>query len=194
MSTLRPVPIIPVDSLVKGYREGRFPMAHDGKIYSHDPDPRAVFDLASITPDARTARVIRSGRYRTTLDHDFEAVIRACADRKETWLDEQMIRSYIGMHHAGLAFSVECWEDDRLAGGIYGVAIGRAFFGESMFGANNAGKVAFHALVDLLRQRNYILFDTQYINPFTQQLGAMEIPRSLFREKLARAIGPSDTH
>jgi leucyl/phenylalanyl-tRNA--protein transferase len=167
-------------------------MAHEGKLYSHDPDPRAVFDLATITPDARTARVMRSGRYHTTVNHDFEAVIRACADREETWLDDVIVRSYIAMYEAGYAFSLECWEGDRLVGGIYGVAIGRAFFGESMFGMNNAGKVAFHALVALLRQRGFILFDTQYINPFTKGLGAKEIPRSLFREQLAHAIRPID--
>jgi leucyl/phenylalanyl-tRNA---protein transferase len=190
MSIHRPVPTIPVQELVNGYYQGRFPMAHeDGHIYWHDPDPRAVFDLSTIVPDPRTARVIRSGRFRTTVDHAFEAVIRSCADREETWLDERMIRSYLALHRAGLAFSVECWEGDRLAGGIYGVKLGRAFFGESMFGTNNAGKVAFHALVSQLRQQQFILFDTQYINPFTQQLGAMEIPRIIFREQLKRAIG-----
>lgn len=189
MSIARPVPTIPVAVLLEGYARGRFPMCHeDGEIYWHDPDPRAVFPLAELRPDAVTVRQVRSGRYRCSLDRDFEAVIRACADRPETWLDERMIRSYIALHQAGHAHSVECWEDDRLVGGIYGVSLGAAFFGESMFGRRNAGKVAFHHLAGRLQRSEYQLFDTQYINPFTQGLGAAEVPRAQFRRKLARAL------
>lgn len=189
MSIARPFPTIPVAVLLEGYARGRFPMCHeDGGIYWHDPDPRAVFPLAELRPDEVTARQVRSGRYRCTLDRAFEAVIRACADRPETWLDERMIRSYIALHQAGHAHSVECWEDDRLVGGIYGVSLGAAFFGESMFGRRNAGKVAFHHLAGRLQQADYQLFDTQYINPFTEGLGAAEVPRAQFRRKLARAL------
>lgn len=189
MSLARTVPTIPVEALLDGYRRGRFPMCHeDGDIYWHDPDPRAVFPLDTLQPDAVSARQVRSGRYRCTLDTAFEAVIRACAARPETWLDERMIRSYITLHAAGYAHSVECWEGERLAGGIYGVQLGAAFFGESMFGQRNAGKVAFHHLAGSLQRAGYLLFDTQYINPFTAALGAVEVPRSRFRRSLAGAL------
>jgi leucyl/phenylalanyl-tRNA--protein transferase len=194
MSLARPVPTILVDALLDGYRRGRFPMCHeDGEIYWHDPDPRAVFPLATLQPDAVTARQVRSGRYRCTLDTAFEQVIRSCADRPETWLDERMIRSYIALHEAGHAHSVECWAGDQLVGGIYGVSLGAAFFGESMFGRQNAGKVAFHSLAGRLQQAGYLLFDTQYINPFTAHLGATEVPRAQFRRSLATALASQPT-
>jgi leucyl/phenylalanyl-tRNA--protein transferase len=189
MSIARPVPTIPVAVLLDGYARGRFPMCHeDGGIYWHDPDPRAIFPLAELRPDPVTARQVRSGRYHCTLDRAFEAVIRACADRPEIWLDERMIRSYIALHEAAHAHSVECWEDHQLVGGIYGVSIGAAFFGESMFGRQNAGKVAFHHLAGRLQQAGYLLFDTQYINPFTEGLGAIEVPRAQFRHELALVL------
>lgn len=189
MSLARPVPTIPVQALLDGYRRGRFPMCHeDGDLYWHDPDPRAVFPLATLHPDALTVRQVRSGRYHCTLDKAFEAVIRACAARPETWLDERMIRSYTALHAAGYAHSVECWEGERLVGGIYGVSVGAAFFGESMFGRQNAGKVAFHHLAGCLQRSGYQLFDTQYINPFTATLGAVEIPRERFLRSLGEAL------
>jgi len=195
MSIARPVPVIPVEVLLEQYSKGRFPMCHeDGEIYWHDPDPRAVFPLAELRPDAVSLRKVRSGRYRCTLDRSFEAVIRACADRPKTWLDERMIRSYVALHAAGHAHSVECWEGDRLAGGIYGISIGSAFFGESMFGMQNAGRIAFHHLASRLQEAGYILFDTQYINPFTASLGALEIPRSEFRRIHARALVQLSAH
>ena len=189
MSVALTVPTVPVDLVLSGYMNGRFLMVHDdGGIHWHDPDPRAVFPLDELRPDRRTARVIRSGRYQVTMNTCFERVIRACADRPETWLDERLIRTYIGVHRAGHAHSVEVWEGEQLSGGIYGVALGAAFFGESMFGMDHAGKVAFFALVDHLRAKGFSLFDTQYINPFTQSLGAVEMPRTHFRRHLADAL------
>jgi leucyl/phenylalanyl-tRNA--protein transferase len=189
MSIDRPVPVIPVEVLLDSYALGRFPMCHeDGDLYWHDPDPRAVFHLTELRVDAVTSRQVRSGRYRCTLDRAFEDVIRACAGRPETWLDERIVLSYVALHAAGHAHSVECWDGDRLAGGIYGVSIGSAFFGESMFGRQNAGRAAFHHLAYLLQRSGYVLFDTQYINPFTAGLGAREVPRSLFRRSLAEAL------
>ncbi len=189
MSVLSTVPTIPVDVVLNGYRQGRFLMVHDdGRIHWHDPDPRAVFLLDELRPDRRTARVIRSGRYRVTMNTCFERVMRACADRPETWLDERLIQTYTHLHEAGYADSVEVWEGSTLSGGIYGVALGAAFFGESMFGKDHAGKVAFHALVDQLRAKGFILFDTQYINPFTRRLGAVELSRDRFQKDLAEAL------
>ncbi|MDQ3101075.1 MAG: leucyl/phenylalanyl-tRNA--protein transferase [Bacteroidota bacterium] len=165
-------------------------MAHDdGELYWHDPDPRAIFPLNDLRPDKRTARQLRSDLITVTFDQSFEAVIRACAERKETWIDERIIQSYVGLHELGNAHSVEVWRDRELVGGIYGVSIGGAFFGESMFNrSNNMGRVAFHALAAHLRKRGYVLFDTQYINPFTAQLGAIEISKEQYRRTLAEAL------
>jgi leucyl/phenylalanyl-tRNA--protein transferase len=181
---------IPPEILVKAYRKGLFPMCHeDGELYWHDPDPRAVFTLDTLEPDRRTARIIRSGRFTITRDKAFAEVIAACAEREDTWIDERIKASYVALHRAGHAHSMEAWQDQELVGGIYGVAVGGAFFGESMFTrASNAGKVAFHALVAHLRERGFVLFDSQYINDFTAQLGAVEHPRERFRQDLKAAL------
>ncbi len=182
--------IIPPEILVKAYRKGLFPMCHeDGELYWHDPDPRAVFTLDTLEPDRRTARIIRSGRFTITRDKAFAEVIAACAEREDTWIDERIKASYVALHRAGHAHSMEAWQDQELVGGIYGVAVGGAFFGESMFTrASNAGKVAFHALVAHLRERGFVLFDSQYINDFTAQLGAVEHPRERFKQDLKAAL------
>ena len=182
--------IIPPEILVKAYRKGLFPMCHeDGELYWHDPDPRAVFTLDTLEPDRRTARIIRSGRFTITRDKAFAEVIAACAEREDTWIDERIKASDVALHRAGHAHSMEAWQDKELVGGIYGVAVGGAFFGESMFTrASNAGKVAFHALVAHLRERGFVLFDSQYINDFTAQLGAVEHPRERFRQDLKAAL------
>ena len=171
------------------YRKGIFPMADsDGGIELHRPLRRAVFDLASITPDPTTARQLRTGRYRFTADRCFEMVMRRCADREETWIDERLITAYGELHGMGVAHSVEAWREGELVGGIYGVSVGAAFFGESLFGVNNAGKAAFHALAARLREGGYRLFDSQYINPFTRALGAFEIGASDFDARLREAL------
>lgn len=187
----RPVSvIIPPETLIKAYRTGMFPMCHDdGELYWHDPDPRAVFPLQDLEPDRRTARIIRSGRFNITRDTAFTEVIAACAEREDTWIDERIKASYVALHRSGHAHSVEAWQGLELVGGIYGVAVGGAFFGESMFTrASNAGKVAFHALVTHLRERGFVLFDSQYINEFTAQLGAVEHPRARFQQELKVAV------
>lgn len=178
------------DLLIKAYARGLFPMVHeDGVLYWHDPDPRAVFPLEALAPNARLARFIRNSGYTITHDQAFEQVIRACGDRGSSWLDATMMAAYTALHRLGHARSVETWHNGELIGGIYGVALGRAFFGESMFShATNASKAAFYALADLLRQQGYELFDTQYANAHTRSLGAIEIPRDLFQEKLTAAL------
>lgn len=190
MNRERLVERIPVNELLALYASGRFPMAHeDGQIHAHEPDPRAVFPLDRLVPDARLRRLVRSGRFSMTMDKAFPAVINACADRPDTWIDPCIMTSYVDLHHAGHAHSVETWECGRLVGGIYGVALGGAFFGESMFSrVSNAGKVAFHTLVEHLQERGFQLFDTQYINPFTRQLGAVEIPKARFLLALRHAL------
>ncbi len=183
------IEVIPVKLLLAAYRMGMFPMAHeDGELYWHDPDPRAVFPLKDLRPDRRTEQHLRSQAIRITVNEAFSEVVRACADREETWIDDRIIRSYTQLHEAGFAHSVEVWKNDELVGGIYGVAIGGAFFGESMFGRNNMGKVAFFALAEMLLHKGYVLFDTQYLNPFTEKLGAMEISRSEYQRTLQQAL------
>jgi leucyl/phenylalanyl-tRNA--protein transferase len=181
---------IPVPLLLKAYSHGLFPMAHeDGELYWHDPDPRAVFPIDKIEPDERTRRHLRSSSIRISVNEAFSEVIRACAARDETWIDDRIIASYIGLHDSGHAHSVEVWKENDLVAGIYGVSIGAAFFGESMFNArNNMAKVAFHSLVDRLKKNGFILFDTQYLNPFTEKLGAIEISREEYRRTLGRAL------
>jgi len=119
--------------------------------------------------------------------------MRACGDRNETWINEGMVGAYTAFHHLGHAHSAEAWEDGSLVGGIYGVSIGAAFFGESMFTkSDNAGKAAFHHLMGHLRQRGFQLFDSQIINDFTRTLGAVEIPFAQFQVALVKALRESD--
>ena len=181
---------VPVEVMLEAYQQGFFLMAHeDGELYWHDPDPRAIIPLEAVTMNARMARMMRSPRFQVTKDKAFRKVVEACAERPSTWIDDRIIASYTDLHLAGHAHSVEVWNAGDLVGGIYGVAIGGAFFGESMFNrVPNAGKVAFHRLVEHLRTRGYDLFDTQYINAFTAGLGAVELPREAFRRSLSRAL------
>lgn len=175
--------------LVDLYRQGIFPMAgSDGPIVLHRPRRRAIFDLELIAMDPTTARHLRTQRFGITVDRCFEEVMRRCADREETWIDERLIAAYTELHRQGLAHSVESWRGGMLVGGIYGVSIGAAFFGESLFGMNNAGKAAFHALVRRLRQGGYLLFDSQYINDFTRAIGAFETDAADFDRRLHQAL------
>lgn len=169
-------------------------MVHDdGDTYWHDPDPRAVFLLDRVRPNARLRSFIRSHGYRCTIDNHFEEVMRACADRESTWITEDLIEAYTELHNQGKAHSVETWQGDTLIGGIYGVSIGAAFFGESMFSREpNASKAAFHHLAEHLRQQGFIVFDSQYMNDHTRKLGALEVPRSEFRSLLALAVESPD--
>lgn len=164
-------------------------MAHEsGGPNWHDPDPRAIIPLDRPRPNARLRSYIRSHGYTCTMNVCFEDVMRACADREDRWINEEMITAYTELHRVDHALSTETWQGDDLIGGIYGVAIGRAFFGESMFSrASNASKAAFHHLVSHLRGNGFTLFDTQYINAHTRSLGAIEVPREEFRRMLAAA-------
>lgn len=170
-------------------------MAHDdGQLYWHDPDPRAVFPLERLVPNDRLRTFIHSHRYQNTVDERFEAVMRGCADRTSTWITEEMIQVYTELHRLGFAHSVETWKDGELIGGIYGISIGAAFFGESMFSRKtNASKAAFYHLAKHLRHKAFTIFDSQYINDHTRLLGAVEIARDKFGLLLAGAIA-SNTH
>ena len=188
--------MIPSELLVSAYSSGWFPMAvDDGEIRWYSPDPRGIIPLESFRVPSRLARVIRAGRFQIELNRAFETVIRACAetDRSDgdpgTWIDREIIDSYVELHRLGFAHSVEAWQDGRLVGGLYGVALGGAFFGESMFHrATNASKVALAALVEHLRARGFRLLDIQWVTPHLEQFGAVEIPRPAYLELLEEAL------
>ena len=178
--------------LVHAYRQGIFPMAlEDNEIGWFSPDPRGVLPLERVHTPARLARVIRSGRFEVAIDRDFEGVMRACAaDREDgTWISEEIIESYVALHRLGMAHSVETWRAGKLAGGLYGVHLGGAFFGESMFHhETDASKVALMALVTRMRDRGLSLLDIQWITPHLAQFGAVEISREDYLMRLNRVI------
>ncbi|MCC6840721.1 MAG: leucyl/phenylalanyl-tRNA--protein transferase [Flavobacteriales bacterium] len=184
-------PLLTPSLLLAAYRQGFFPMtADDGTIEWHNPDPRAVFPLESIRPNNRLQRHLRSASFDMRLDTAFQAVMEHCATvHGESWISPGMVDAYTELHRSGHAHSVETWHGGSLVGGIYGVGIGAAFFGESMFSLEtNASKAAFHHLAAHLRNRGFQLFDTQYANPHTSALGAVEIPRREFLDRLAVAV------
>jgi leucyl/phenylalanyl-tRNA--protein transferase len=189
------------DLLLAAYRHGIFPMAIDsgkkvgsgkrGDIGWFSPDPRAMIPLDErfhVSHGLR--RVLKRGGFEITFDMDFEAVIRACAKRKEgTWISKEIIESYCELHRLGHAHSVETLLNGKLAGGLYGVHISGAFFGESMFHrATDASKVALVALVERLRARKFVLLDTQWLTPHLKQFGTYEIPRHEYLRQLERAL------
>ena len=188
--------MIPSELLVSAYSSGWFPMALDGgEIRWYSPDPRGIIPLDQFHVPSRLARLVRAGKFRVEVDRSFDAVIRACADtdRKDddpgTWIDEEIFASYVELHRLGLAHSVETWQDGRLVGGLYGVALGGAFFGESMFHrATDASKVALAGLVARLRAHGFLLLDVQWVTPHLEQFGAIEIRRSAYLKHLADAL------
>jgi leucyl/phenylalanyl-tRNA--protein transferase len=187
--------VIPSDLLVSAYATGWFPMAVEGEIRWFSPDPRGILPLEDVHIPKRLARVVRRSPFRIEIDRAFEHVMRECAadDRDPidpgTWINEEIIDSYVALHKRGLAHSVEAWLDDRLVGGLYGVALRGAFFGESMFfRETDASKVALVALVERLRSRGYGLLDTQWVTPHLEQFGAIEIPRDEYLKRLERSL------
>ncbi len=192
MSTRRPKNrLIDPELLLAAYANGYFPMADPktGEIGWYSPDPRTIFELETFKVPRSLRQTIRKGIFEVRVDRQFEEVMRGCADRKETWISEDIIGSYVRLHDLGFAHSVEAWNDDRLAGGLYGVAIGGAFFGESMFSlVRDASKVTLVALVERMKERGYLLLDTQYTTPHLAMFGAEEISRGQYLKRLERAI------
>jgi leucyl/phenylalanyl-tRNA--protein transferase len=178
------------ERLVAAYRAGIFPYYESPPVLWWSPDPRAIFELDRFHISRRMARTVRSGRFRVTFDRAFDAVIRGCADRREgTWITPEVIAAFGELHRAGVAHSVEVWQGDDLVGGVYGVAIGGLFAGESMFSkTRDASKVALVFLVERLRQRGHVLFDVQILNEHTASLGAVEVPRRVYLQRLADAV------
>jgi leucyl/phenylalanyl-tRNA--protein transferase len=179
------------ERLLEAYQRGIFPWYDEhGPIYWWSPDPRAIFELDGLHVSRRLRRTLRSGRFTVTVNRDFGGVMRGCRDRPEgTWITSEMLDAYVRLHRLGHAHSVEVWTGDELAGGVYGVAIGGFFAGESMFKRRrDASKVALAFLVERLREHGYELFDVQFLTGHTASLGAVEIPRDDYLVRLRRAL------
>ncbi|WP_028095026.1 leucyl/phenylalanyl-tRNA--protein transferase [Pseudodonghicola xiamenensis] len=180
------------DLLLHGYSIGVFPMAEhrdDPDIFWVDPKRRGIFPLEHFHISRSLARRMRRGGYRVTIDQDFEGVLDGCADRAETWINGEIRALYIQLFHLGHAHSLEVWEGDDLIGGVYGVVLGAAYFGESMFSRRtDASKIALAYLVDRLRQAGFRLFDTQFLTTHLASLGAVEISRADYHRRLRAAI------
>jgi leucyl/phenylalanyl-tRNA--protein transferase len=182
--------MIDFDLLLQGYRLGVFPMAmEDDSIAWFSPDPRAIIPLEDFHVPHALRRVAKKNVFEIKIDNRFGEVIRACAKRRDTWINAEIIESYERLHQLGHAHSVEAWKNNKLAGGLYGVAVGGAFFGESMFHrVTDASKIALVGLVDHLRAKKFALLDTQWTTPHLQQFGAIEIPRQRYLKMLRRAV------
>ena len=182
--------------MLQAYRHGLFPMAEtrdSSRLYWLDPEQRGILPLGGFHLPRRLVRTALSDLYRVTADQDFPGTIAACATampgRDETWINPQIERIFSALHRQGHAHSVETWRGGELVGGLYGVAIGGAFFGESMFSlARDASKVALAYLVARLRLGGFTLLDTQFVTAHLSQFGATEIPRAEYRTLLDRAV------
>jgi leucyl/phenylalanyl-tRNA--protein transferase len=177
-------------TLLRAYRTGIFPWFNEGDpILWWSPDPRAIFAFERFYLPRRLLRTIRAGKFRLTIDKAFADVMRGCAEREHTWITADMINAYIRLHRLGHAHSIEVWQGEELAGGIYGIALGGFFAGESMFHrVRDASKVALTYLTEYLQARGFVLFDTQVITEITARFGAVEIPRAEYLDRLKRAL------
>lgn len=182
--------MIEPDFLLQAYRMGIFPMAmEDGEIGWFSPNPRGIIPLDGFHIPGGLKRRLKKNPFELRVDTDFEGVMRGCAARKETWIDDTVISSYCELFRRGYAHSVEAWLDGRLAGGLYGVAIGGAFFGESMFHrVTDASKVALVHLVGRLRERGFLLLDTQWTTPHLLRFGAIDISKDRYMRLLHEAL------
>ncbi len=188
--------MIRIDELIRAYRQGFFPMSdphEDEKVYWCQPYRRAVFDLDTYRASRDVLRLTRKNEFSVTFDREFEAVINGCAaPRKndhETWISGEIMEAYIKLHNLGLAHSIESWYQGELVGGLYGIALGAAFFGESMFSLRSyASRIAFDRLVLHLRERGYLLLDAQIMNPHLEMLGAVEIEHEEYMRQLNHAL------
>lgn len=188
------IPLTP-NLLLQAYCTGHFPMASDEGVRWYNPNPRGIIPIDDrFHVPARLGRTYRSGRYTTTVDQAFGQVMRACAMPRpnqpvETWISEEFVRVYTQLHQMGYAHSIETWQDGQLVGGLYGVAVGGLFAGESMFSvARDASKVALITLVARLRRGDFVILDTQWVTEHLAQFGAFWMPRPTYQHILTRAI------
>lgn len=184
-------PLAP-EMLLQAYASGIFPMAEsrdDPDLFWVDPRQRGVLPLEGFHVSRSLARRIRRGGYTATLNEDFAGVVTGCADRDETWINAEIQSLYLDLHANGHGHSLEIWSDGYLVGGVYGVALGGAFFGESMFSrVTDASKLALAHLVSHLRRCGFVLFDTQFLTAHLARLGAIEVSRATYRAQLAKAL------
>src|ERR1700743_2292220 len=184
------------EQLLLAYRAGVFPMAErreDTELFWVSPDARGIMPLDAFHLPRRLARTVKSDRFTVKVDTAFAEVMRACAapadDRKESWINAEILALYTSLHRMGHAHSVECWQDGVLVGGLYGVKLGAAFFGESMFSrARDASKVALAHLVARLKAGGFTLLDSQFLTSHLAQFGAIEIPRDDYLDRLEDAV------
>jgi leucyl/phenylalanyl-tRNA--protein transferase len=179
------------EMVLYGYRVGVFPMAdEDGTVYWFSPDPRCIFEYEHFRVPRSLRSVLRRGEFEIRVNTRFDEVIGACADRAEgTWISNQIAAVYRQLHRQGHVHCVESWRAGELAGGLYGVALGGAFFGESMFHrVSGAANVALVALIERLKARGFTLIDTQWSTPHLERFGVVEIPRREYLERLERAV------
>ena len=182
--------------LLRAYAAGIFPMAESAEseeLYWFDPERRGILPLDGFHVPGRLRRTVRKSPFEVRFDTAFQAVIEACAestaDRPKTWINADIVRLYTELFESGFAHSVECWRDGRMVGGLYGVSLGGAYFGESMFSREtDASKVALVHLVARLKAGGFTLLDTQFVTEHLSQFGALEIPRSEYRRRLAAAL------
>jgi leucyl/phenylalanyl-tRNA---protein transferase len=180
------------DILLRGYSIGIFPMADrrdDDEIFWVDPRRRGIMPLNGFHISRSLARQLRREPFQITHDVDFSGVVDGCADRTETWINDEIHRHYLQLHKDGHAHSLEVWDGPELVGGVYGVVLGAAFFGESMFSRRTgASKIALSFLVDRLKLAGFTLLDTQFLTEHLASLGGIEISRSDYRQRLEKAI------
>lgn len=183
--------IIEPSFLLQAYSQGLFPMGlEDGEIGWFSPDPRGIFPLDAFHVPHGLKRFLKKSPFDVRINTHFREVMLGCADRDSTWIDDTVLESYCYLHQLGFAHSVETWREDHLVGGLYGVSIGGAFFGESMFSReSNASSVALVTLVEHLNARGFVLLDTQWTTPHLKRFGAQEIPRRDYMDRLERALG-----
>jgi leucyl/phenylalanyl-tRNA--protein transferase len=181
---------LPPSLLISAYLQGVFPMGVDGELHWFSPDPRAIVPLDTFHVPKTLAQTIRRQPFEIRIDGAFRDVIQACADRPEgTWITAEIAKAYGELHRLGLAHSVEAWHKESLVGGLYGVSIGGAFFGESMFHRRrDASKVAHFHLVERLRSRGLALLDIQFMTAHLKRFGAVEIPRDDYLKLLRKAV------
>lgn len=182
--------VIPPHILLGAYAHGVFPMAEGGELLWFSPLRRGVIPLDErFHVPKGLRRALKKRPFEVRRDTAFEEVVRGCAERAETWIDESIIESYRGLFEIGHAHCFECWDDEGLQGGLYGVSLGRAFFGESMFSRkSDASKIALVHLVEWLRERRCVLLDTQWMTDHLRQFGGFEVSRDEYLERLAEAL------
>ncbi|SCA55195.1 Leucyl/phenylalanyl-tRNA--protein transferase [Candidatus Terasakiella magnetica] len=188
--------VITAETLLRAYSAGVFPMAETREskdLFWVDPEMRGIFPLDGMKISKSLYKTLRQQKFEVRCDTDFLGVMEKCAEstemRPDTWMNEDVFRLYNELFHMGCAHSVECWQNDELVGGLYGVSLGAGFFGESMFSRKtNASKVALMHLVARLRLSGYILLDTQFITDHLQSLGAIEVPRRAYHLMLDEAL------